>query len=79
MLIRLKLLITTLSGSALLMLLLCLGAQNLSSKQSLNLGFDKTVELPTGFIIGVSVVLGFMSGGSTAAIILPSEEKKVPN
>ena len=39
MLLRLRLLLASLAGSTLLLLLLCLGAQNLEQRPTLNLGF----------------------------------------
>ncbi|MFZ9408516.1 MAG: choice-of-anchor I family protein, partial [Burkholderiaceae bacterium] len=54
-LLRLRLLVASLGGGALLLLLLCLGAQNLDQRTSLNLGFGRTAELPTGFVAGTSV------------------------
>ncbi len=70
MILRVKLLIISVASGAILLLMLCLGAQNLNDRQELRLGTTKTVPLPTGFLIGVSIVLGVVSGGSTAALIL---------
>ncbi len=68
---KLRLIATsTLTGLALL-IMLCLGAQNLSDREELQLGFGKTAPLPSGFVIGVSIVLGVVSGGSTAALLSP--------
>jgi uncharacterized integral membrane protein len=63
MLLRLRLLLASLGGGALLLLILCLGAQNLEQRASLNLGFGRTAQLPTGF--------GVISGGATTALLLP--------
>ncbi|MFY8149475.1 MAG: hypothetical protein ACOVNL_09715 [Prochlorococcaceae cyanobacterium] len=71
MLLRLRLLGTTAIGSALMLLMLCLGAQNLEQRLSLQLGFGRTAPLPSGFLVGVALVLGIVSGGSTAALLLP--------
>jgi len=51
--------------------MLCLGAQNLNERHSLKLVETTTAPLPTGFLIGVSIILGVISGGSTAAVLLP--------
>jgi uncharacterized integral membrane protein len=75
MLLRLRLLLASLGGGALLLLLLCLGAQNLNQRTSLNLGFGRTAELPTGFLVGVALVIGVISGGSAAALLLPRQER----
>ena len=71
MLLRLRLLLASLGGGALLLLLLCLGAQNLNQRSSLNLGFGRTAELPTGFLVGVSLVIGVICGGTATALLLP--------
>ena len=71
MLLRLRLLLASLGGGALLLLLLCLGAQNLDRRTSLNLGFGRTGELPTGFVVGVALVIGVISGGAATALLLP--------
>ena len=71
MLLRLRLLLASLGGGALLLLILCLGAQNPDQRARLNLGFGKTAELPTGFVLGVALVIGVISGGATTALLLP--------
>ena len=68
MLLRLRLLLASLGGGVLLLVLLCLGAQNLNQRSSVNLGFGRTAELPTGFLVGVALVIGVISGG-TATIV----------
>ena len=70
MVLRLRLLLTCLGGGILLLLLLCLGAQNLN-RISLNLGVGRTPELPSGFLVGVALVIGVISGGSATALLLP--------
>jgi len=71
MLLRLRLLVASLGGGILLLLILCLGAQNLDRRASLNLGFGRTAELPTGFLVGVALVIGVISGGTATALLLP--------
>ena len=71
MLLRLRLLLASLGGGALLLLILCLGAQNLEQRASLNLGFGRTAQLPTGFLMGVALAIGVISGGATTAMLLP--------
>jgi uncharacterized integral membrane protein len=71
MLLRLRLLLASLGGGALLLLILCLGAQNLEQRASLNLGFGRTAQLPTGFLMGVALAIGVISGGTTTALLLP--------
>jgi len=71
MLLRLRLLVASLAGGILLLLILCLGAQNLDQRARLNLGFGKTAELPTGFLLGLALVTGVISGGVTTALLLP--------
>ena len=69
MLLRLRLLTGTVVGSLLLLLMLCLGSQNLNERQELNLGVGTSAELPTGFVVGIAVICGVLSGGSTAALM----------
>jgi hypothetical protein len=71
MLLRLRLLLASLGGGALLLLILCLGAQNLEQRATLNLGFGRTAQLPTGFLMGVALAIGVISGGATTALLLP--------
>jgi uncharacterized integral membrane protein len=71
MLLRMRLLLTSLGGGVLLLLILCLGAQNLNQRASLNLGFGRTSELPTGFLVGIALVVGVITGGSATALLLP--------
>ncbi len=75
MLLRLRLLLGSLGGGALLLLLLCLGAQNLDQRPSLNLGFGRSSALPTGFLVGVALVLGVISGGAAAALLVPRSDQ----
>ena len=75
MLLRLRLLLITLGGSAALLVVLCLGAQNLSERYRLKLGIGTTAPLPAGFIVGVSTILGVISGGSLAVVLMPNSER----
>ena len=72
MLLRLRLLLLSMGGGLLLLLLLCLGAQNLSDRHSIRLGTARSVPLPSGFLVGVSLVLGVISGGSALAVMMPA-------
>ena len=73
MLQRLRLFLLSCGGAGLLLLVLCLGAQNLNERRAIGLGIGRTAPLPTGFIVGVSAVLGVLSGGSIAALLLPEQ------
>lgn len=75
MLLRLRLLLITLGGSVTLLVVLCLGAQNLSERYRLKLGVGTTAPLPAGFIVGVSTVLGVISGGSLAVVLMPNSQR----
>ena len=75
MLLRLRLLLITLGGSAALLVVLCLGAQNLRERYRLKLGVGTTAPLPAGFIVGVSTVLGVISGGSLTVVLMPNSER----
>ena len=73
--LRLGVLLASLGGGALLVLLLCLGAQNLDRRVSLNLGFGRSAELPTGFLVGLALAVGVISGGTAAALLLPGRDQ----
>ena len=45
-----------------LLAMLILGIQNSSNKNKVNFFFDKTVQLPVSFIIGVSFISGSIFG-----------------
>ena len=75
MLNRLKLLLLSIGSGLTLLLVLCLGAQNLNDRHSLNFRFGRSASLPSGFIAGVSLVLGIVSGGSLAAVLGPSQDR----
>ena len=75
MVLRLRLLLITLGGSVALLVVLCLGAQNLSERYRLKLGVGTTAPLPAGFIVGVSTVLGVISGGSLAVVLMPNSQR----
>ena len=76
MLIRLRLLLISFGGSLLLLLLLCLGAQNLQDRHTLQLGGQRSVPLPTGVLVGVALVIGVISGGTTTAVLLPDQRDR---
>jgi hypothetical protein len=71
MFVRARLLLASLMGGSLLLAILCLGAQNLDQRPSLNLGFSRTAPLPAGFLVGVALVVGVISGGCSAALLAP--------
>ena len=69
MLLRLRLLCTTWLGAGFLLLILCLGAQNLEDRPSLRLGITRSVPLPSGSLVGLALVVGMVSGGSAMALL----------
>ncbi|ABX09212.1 hypothetical protein [Prochlorococcus marinus] len=75
MLKKLLLVFFTFANASLILLVLCLGTQNLNSRKSLNLGFSSTSSYPTGFIVGMSITLGFISGGCTAAVLTSNQRE----
>ncbi|QNI85944.1 putative membrane protein [Synechococcus sp. PROS-7-1] len=75
MLLRLRLLMITVGGGVALLVVLCLGAQNLGDRYRLNLGVGSTAPLPAGFVVGVSAVLGLLGGGSLTALLLPNAKR----
>jgi len=74
--VRLRLLLSSLVGGAMLLLILCLGAQNLDQRTSLNLATSRTAPLPTGFLVGLAMVVGVISGGCTAALLMPQGDQQ---
>jgi len=74
MLLRLRLTLTSLIGGGLLLLLLCLGAQNLDKRPQINLGVGRSAPLPVGFVIGIALVVGVISGGISAALLGPQQD-----
>ncbi len=76
MLKKVLILIITLSNSALLVFMLALGSQNLSDSHKINLGIYPSREsYPAGFLIGISTILGSISGGLTTIFFLPTSKK----
>ena len=76
-LIRLRFLLISFGGSLLLLLLLCLGAQNLQDRHTLQLGAQHSVPLPTGFLVGIALVIGVISGGTATAVLLPDQRDRI--
>jgi len=75
MVLRLQLLLSSLGGALVLLAVLCLGAQNLDDRPSLNLGFgQRSAPLPSGFLVGIALVLGVISGGSCGALLTPGAD-----
>ena len=56
-----KILFTLIFNTSLLTMLI-LGIQNSSNKNKVNFLFDKTVQLPVSFIVGVSFISGSILG-----------------
>ena len=79
MISKARILCLSFATAMLLLFVLCLGSQNLQDRKSLNLGFSKTAPLPTGFLLGISLILGVVSGGSARAIFLPKESLNKKN
>jgi uncharacterized integral membrane protein len=73
--VRLRLLLSSLVGGGMLLLILCMGAQNLDQRTSLNLATSRTAPLPTGFLVGLALVVGVISGGCTAALLVPQGDQ----
>ena len=74
--VRLRLLLISVGGGLLLLLLLCLGAQNLQDRHTLQLGGQRSVPLPTGFLVGIALVIGVISGGTSTAVLLPDQRDR---
>ncbi len=76
MIIKAISLTTNLANTFLLVIMIALGSQNLSTKHSLNLGIATTEKYPSGFLIGMSIVFGSLSGGLTSASLVTSIDEK---
>jgi hypothetical protein len=75
MLQRLRLVIGSLMGGGMLLVALCLGAQNLEERRQLQLGGGRSAALPTGFVVGVALAVGVASGGIAAALLVPGRDQ----
>ena len=75
MFFKLQLFTLNIATAILLIFFLCLGSQNLREKHSLSLGFSSTEAYPSGFLIGVSIALGSLSGNLTSLLLIPSKNK----
>ena len=75
MLQRLRLVISSLSAGLVVLLALCLGAQNLEERRELQLGVGRSAPLPTGFVVGVAMAVGLVSGGVAAALLVPGRDQ----
>lgn len=76
MILRLRLLFGSLLGGSLLLLAVCLGAQNLEDRPTLNLGVARSAPLPSGFLVGLALAVGVISGGGSAALLLPGDDQE---
>ena len=66
---KLKLIVMSLLNGLILLLILCLGSQNLNDRKNINIMFGETAPLPTGFVIGISIIIGVISGSTGGAIL----------
>ncbi len=73
MFLRLKMITLGITSAALLLFFLCLGSQNLSKRHRVNLIINETVELPNGFLIGFSFIIGLLSGSLSSALTIEND------
>tara|TARA_Y100001968_G_scaffold317024_1_gene345552 strand:- start:1494 stop:1739 length:246 start_codon:yes stop_codon:yes gene_type:complete len=76
MILKLRLMAISISSGIMVILILCLGAQNLNVRKNVNLITTKSEAFPSGFLVGVAIALGVISGGSTKALIIPNKNKE---
>ena len=69
MLLRLRLITINFTISILLLIFLCLGSQNITKRYKVNFLINETVELPSGFIVGISFIFGLLSGGYSSILM----------
>ena len=62
MLILLKKVLFTITLNSALLLILIIGIQNSSNKSKVKLILGETINLPIGFVIGISFISGSISG-----------------
>ena len=62
MLFKLRKLVTILTFNLSMFLILVIGIQNSTTKKRVNLMINETINLPIGFIVGVSFITGSISG-----------------
>ncbi len=60
-----------------LFLLLMLGIQNSSKKETVNLLINESVNLPISFIVGMSFISGSLTGGLLKLNFLPEKKEKL--
>jgi hypothetical protein len=70
MLQRARLVVASLVGAGVVVVAVCLGAQNLTDRPSLRLGVVRTAPLPSGFLLGMALAAGLLSGGGAVAVAL---------
>jgi hypothetical protein len=75
MLVRLRLVMGSLLGAAVVLVAVCLGAQNLTDRPSLRLGVAQTAPLPSGFLLGLALSAGLVSGGAIALVVGDPDEE----
>ena len=75
LLLRLRLVSLSFGAGLLLLVMLCLGAQNGRERQEIQLGATRSVPLPSGFLIGVSLVVGVISGGCACAVLMRDQQR----
>ncbi|WP_241434022.1 MULTISPECIES: hypothetical protein [unclassified Prochlorococcus] len=66
----------SIAQTSLLVLMLALGSQNLSERHSVNLGISSTEKLPSGFLIGISIALGSLTGGLATTFLMPLKQSR---
>lgn len=76
MLLRLRLLLLSFGGATLLLVMLFLGSQNLKERESIRFGSFRSMPLPSGVLIGLSLVAGVLSGGTAVALIHPDQRSQ---
>ena len=76
MLLKLRLLSITLTSGCLLLLVLCIGSQNHINRYKLNLGIASLPPFQNGFLIGLSITLGVVSGGISKTLMIAEKSNE---
>ncbi|MEB3335770.1 MAG: hypothetical protein VKP70_12395 [Cyanobacteriota bacterium] len=76
MLQRVRLVVASLVGAGVVGVAVCLGAQNLTDRPSLQLGVARSAPLPSGFLLGMALAAGLLSGGGAVAVAFAASEEE---
>ncbi|MFM9110278.1 MAG: hypothetical protein ACKOPN_06740 [Prochlorococcaceae cyanobacterium] len=71
MLLRLRLVIGSVMGGAVVLVAVLLGAQNLDERPRIHLLVGRSAPLPAGVLVGGALAAGLIGGGCAVALLAP--------